>query len=173
MTPEACALSCGGGGGGRGHPACQGPKPRSSPVRIRARPSAGPGIPRGSAGLSPIPEPVWLRSAGDRCQHDMAPLLRIFYQLKEVAPGQGLQGSRAGGTQQQPGPGGPSKGKKVICQADGGHDVRSSSHGRRRLWRMMDGGNVFTPGPRASELGAESRLRSGRTKYTSTWKLTL
>lgn len=57
-------------------------------------------------------------------------------------PGQGLQGSRAGRTQ-RPVPGGPSEGKKVICQVDGGYDVRGNRHGRRRLWRRMDGGNVF------------------------------
>lgn len=40
-------------------------------------------------------------------------------------------------------PGGPSEGKKMICQVDGGYDVRGNRHGRRRLWRRMDGGNVF------------------------------
>lgn len=34
-------------------------------------------------------------------------------------------------------------------------------------------GMCFTHWPRASELGAESGLKSSRTKDTSTWKLTL
>lgn len=36
--------------------------------------------------LSPIPEPGWVLSPGDRRRHDLARLLQTFCQLKEVAP---------------------------------------------------------------------------------------